>query len=161
MSIDKFGRYSQNFNKKHANITKKPINNIVGFTLDQDDNINIHYKRIKKLKLPIEDSDAASKEFVISILNEIRIQIGNEISSCEKRYKQDIEALDKEFEQIYSEIKLVRSSLEQDLKVYTQYVDERIKEVDSAFTNIIKNSTVDLNNNININKNDESQANSK
>ena len=68
MSLDKFGRYSHFHTNKRKNILKKPTDPIT-FTLDRDEDINIHNKRIKKLKSPTEGSDAVNKDFLLTALN--------------------------------------------------------------------------------------------
>ena len=90
MSLDKFGRYSLSVND--ANL-RRNILKAVGISLEQDKQINCHWKRVKNLGRPVELTDAATLGFTLEKLSDIEKKLNLSISVFKRSIMIDIESL--------------------------------------------------------------------
>lgn len=101
MSVDKFGRYSSRNKTDKSDIKSLTT----ALTIDSRDNsLNVHFNRIKNLKDPKENEDAATKRFVDKRLNENQSTIENSIKNCEIRYEKTLESISEKINNRFNEM---------------------------------------------------------
>lgn len=82
MNVDKFGR--------HASTNRGPVGRAgIGFQLDENSNFDITHKRLTNLSKPINDSDAATKQYV----DDIRSEIMNYILENKESNQQNVQGI--------------------------------------------------------------------
>lgn len=80
MNVDKFGR--------HAGTNRGPVGRTgIGFQLDENSNFDITHKRLTNISKPINDSDAATKQYV----DEIKSEIMNNILELKNNNQQNVQ----------------------------------------------------------------------
>lgn len=86
MSVDKFGRYSNNQNKA----IKRNIVKVIGFNIEKDGDINLQKKRIKNLGKPIHEDDAVTKSFISSEIQRVYQELLTAVEKLKKELLAEI-----------------------------------------------------------------------
>lgn len=122
MSVDKFGRYSHGvYNKSQI---KKGIINTLHIKLGEVGNtLDVQGKRIVNVGEPDpnQDLNAVTVKFLTESLKNI-------VANMEKSFNKDIEAL-------YTEIKNMKSAIDEDLKAQWNFYVEKTDEMQSYIFN--------------------------
>ena len=88
MSVDKFGRFAQPVNDTNL---RRSILKVLGISLETDKTVNFHFKQIKNIGSPIENSDAATKEFVIASIARLEKKLEAQITEIQVALRDTIE----------------------------------------------------------------------